>query len=174
MIPSVPSRCVLASLLLLGGCASGGSSQKPDFFTTLFGSSVPAPPPRTGLNSADREALAKAAPGRKPSKPLASLPAPTEPIDAAEPYDPSQLVGMNGESLLDLLGTPADQREQASGLVWTFRQADCELAVVLYSSVDGRDLRVLQYSVAGNLPDQDPEGAMCVGRMVRDARSQQS
>ena len=90
-----------------------------------------------------------------------------------ERYDPRRLIGLDRSQLRELLGIPEDVRDEASSLIWSFRGRECVLDVALYSSVQGEDLRVLQYSVESSFPEQDPDGEVCVGRMVANARDRQ-
>ena len=158
---------VLVAALLLCGCTKQEMDDMPDFWRDAFGL-PPKPTVHEQQTEAEREALKRMKVRSKPRKRTYRKTVKTE------PYDPRNLIGQSGTDLQDLLGEPADQREEASGLVWSFRNRGCMLDLVLYSSVDGRDLRVLQYRVKGNSQEKDPDGALCVGRMVVDARNRQT
>lgn len=172
----IPRTLVLGATLLVAGCESAEWAELSNFVTELVepASNVEStttesrPTTTTRRPNASRATLSRATPRRKAAQPD------SDGLSTDTEYDPRQLVGQSGTALTDLLGPPATRSEQASGLVWSFRSAECELNVVLYSSVDGTDLRVLQYRVDGNVPDEDPNGAACVGRMVNDARTESS
>jgi len=144
-------------------------------FVLLLGACSGADLPPDG--DGDPEAGAKtpvvtAPPARRPEV------ARTEPkVDpgstAAERYHPRQLIGLDRTQLRKLLGFPDEVRDEASSLIWSFQGRECVLDVALYSSVEGADLRVLQYNVESGSPKQDPDGDVCVGRMVANARDRQ-
>jgi hypothetical protein len=124
-------------------------------------------------------------PGAAAKTPVAAPPPPrrpevarTEPkgepgTTAQERYHPRRLIGLDRYQLRKLLGFPDEVRDEASSLIWSFRGRECVLDVALYSSVEGEDLRVLQYNVESRSPKQDPDGDVCVGRMVANARDRQ-
>lgn len=116
--------------------------------------------------------VAKAPPARRPE--VARTEPKGEPASTTpERYHPRRLIGLDRNQLRKLLGFPDDVRDEASSLIWSFRGRECVLDVALYSSVEGEDLRVLQYNVESRSPKKDPDGGVCVGRMVESARDRQ-
>jgi hypothetical protein len=121
-----------------------------------------APPPKpAGAARAKTTDTARADPARDPRR--------GEP----ERYDPHRLIGLNRDQVKQLLGLPDHARDEASGLVWSFRRRDCSLDIVFYSSVDGTDLRVFQYNIGSDASERDRSGELCVGSMVTSARDKQ-
>ena len=143
-------------MLLLGACSGGDRSSDVDRDSGTVAEErvATAPNPR-------RSEVARTDPKGEPR--------PTAP----DRYDPRRLIGLDRSQLRELLGIPEDVRDEASSLIWSFRGRECVLDVALYSSVEGEDLRVLQYSVESSFPEQDPDGEVCVGRMVANARDRQ-
>jgi hypothetical protein len=93
----------------------------------------------------------------EPEAPALDLPRP-RPADLEERYaalqaDPpavnaETLIGMDFESLRQLLGAPNRQQERAPAEIWVYSGEDCDLQVFFYPQVGGDDYRALVYEVA--------------------------
>ncbi len=63
-------------------------------------------------------------------------PAPTPPpsVEAYEPPDPTQVVGMQQYEVLNLLGQPSLVRTEATAEVWQYKHSGCVLDLFLYQN----------------------------------------
>lgn len=88
----------------------------------------------------------------------APVPVPRPRHTAVEPFDLGRLGGAAESSVLAMIGTPDEVREQPPGKVWVYSHATCRLEVYLYPSVDVGSMAVLGTTLApGDLADGDRE-----------------
>ncbi|MEN8195810.1 MAG: hypothetical protein ABFS30_04750 [Pseudomonadota bacterium] len=128
--PEKPSPLVLALLagLILAGCEATGDPSEP-----------PPPPEPTAFGANEDEGTPLDNPPASPAMPyngMATLP----PIND----DPQQLMGLDHESLNEMLGEPALVRRDGGAEVWQYRADRCVLDLFLYGAnkkVEHVDLR---------------------------------
>lgn len=74
--------------------------------------------------------------------------APAKP--AAKPKDltPPQLVGLNEDEVVRLLGPAGSRREEPPATVWQYRAPDCALDLFFYMDMETRRFRALAYDLS--------------------------
>ncbi len=78
-----------------------------------------------------------------PVKPQAVPPAKAPPPKVYPP--PSHLTGLDGEQVIDLLGSPGFKRKDDPALIWQYRTKACALDLFLYRAGDGSSFRVRHF-----------------------------
>ncbi|MBP7339013.1 hypothetical protein [Niveispirillum sp.] len=138
--------CAVILMLGTGGCAT--FPPKADAGKAPAVASLPPPAPRT---AATRPAPEPATPAKRPATakpPPVSVPAP----DPAPP--PLRPVGMDEETLKNLLGQPSASRDETPARVLSFRRSQCALNLTLYPDVESRVFRTLSYEVTSDDHDE--------------------
>lgn len=103
-------------------------------------------------------------PAPAPEPVAEAIEAPPPPPPEPEP-DPNELVGMSGEAVADLLGTPGLLRRESLAEVWRYSSPLCFLHVFLYADDAGRGHRVTHFDATG--PDALPVDAReCYGSLM--------
>lgn len=122
-------RTALGTLLLLAvaGCTAAPPPS-------------PEPAPVRKRAEAPVEAQPFATPEPKPKPRTEPVPKPAVAIAPPEPPvndDPSQLFGLDGHGVADLLGPASFVRRDGPAEVWQYRASACVLDVYLYREADG-------------------------------------
>lgn len=132
-------------LLIPGGCASTG----PTAGTGKAPAAVSAPPARPAADPV------RATPQPvKPAKRVAAVKPPPPPATHEPVPPPLRPVGLDEETLKNLLGQPSASRDEAPARVLSFRRSECALNLTLYPDVETRVFRTLSYEVTSDDHDE--------------------
>lgn len=128
-------RRSLFLLALLGALSLAGCAD-------LEGTASPPPPPPVPLPVPPTPEVTppdSVVPPVPPPKP----PVPRLPEKAV--YFPDELIGLDQPSVVKLLGSPMDSRNEGAARVLTYRGKNCQLDVILFLDVKSGTERVLSY-----------------------------
>jgi len=133
----------VAFIAALGGPFLGGCTEKPD--------SRVLPSPAVAAADKFPQQVPKAAPAPPPARAVAPRPAARP--DRAErklaKLSPDTLVGLTPPAVGQLLGKPAETREDAMMIRWTYTTQNCSLNVFFYPDIATGSFRALKYNVTG-------------------------
>lgn len=124
-------RIALLGVLSLGGCKEWQEEPPPPPAPVPL--PVPAPP------TPEVSPPATVVPPVPPPKP----PVPKLPEKIV--YFPDELIGLDQNAVVKLLGSPLDSRNEGAAHVLTYRGKNCQLDVILFLDVKSGTERVLSY-----------------------------
>lgn len=133
-------------LLIPGGCASVG----PTADTRKAPAAATSPSVRAA--AAVRAAPEPAKPVKRPA--VVVKPPPPPPATAEPVPPPLRPVGLDEETLKNLLGQPSASRDETPARVLSFRRNECALNLTLYPDVETRVFRTLSYEVTSDDHDE--------------------
>jgi len=120
---------VLFAGLLLAGCAEQAVVSPPP------PEEPPAPPP-TIVEEAPPELIPPVPP---PKPPVPKLP------EKAPAPTPAELIGLDRDGVIRLLGDPAEERSEGAARVFTYRGKKCQFDVIFFLDVKTGTERVLSF-----------------------------
>jgi hypothetical protein len=120
--------------------------------------------PPQSVASPVQTAPAQAAPAPAPAPAVAAVPMPAPVPPARPPDDPRRLVGLKGESLIELLGDTVFVRRDGTAEIWRFAAETCFLDVFLYREPDG--LRVAHVDARPRSGTQRVTAQTCYTRII--------
>lgn len=85
---------------------------------------------------------------------------------------PDSLVGLTPPAIGQLLGKPAETREDAMTIQWTYTMQNCSLNVFFYPDIATGSFRALKYNIAGT-KGRSGHGHDCTNYLIM-ARSDES
>jgi len=133
----------VAFIAALGGPFLGGCTEKPD-------SRVLSSPAVAATDKLPQQLVRPA-----PAPPIAHA-VPPKPVMHPEKAErklarltPDTLVGLTPPAIGQLLGKPAETREDAMMIRWTYTMQNCSLNVFFYPDIATGSFRALKYNVTG-------------------------
>ena len=109
-------------------------------------------------------------PERKPSEEVALKTDPSTGVETeGGEADVETLLGLDFESVRDLLGNPSLEEIKALATVWAYNGRGCVLSVFFFPHVDGGEYRALTYDVKGAEEDAGLS-QRCFSELLRDRR----
>lgn len=83
----------------------------------------------------------------------------------SEAVQPETLIGHGPDRVTDLLGTPAEVREEPPATVWVYNHGECKLEVFFYMDMESESLRSLAIDVKGGVASEATKQA-CLARFL--------
>lgn len=143
--------CAVMMMLGSGGCAVIGPKADAGKAPVVAASSPPPAPRPAAATRPPPEPV-------KPVKRPAAVKPPPAPAPVPEPASPPlRPVGMDEETLKNLLGQPSASRDETPARVLSYRRSECALNLTLYPDVESRVFRTLSYEVTSD--DHDDHAA---------------
>jgi hypothetical protein len=80
-------------------------------------------------------------------------------VEGLPVIDPNQLVGLDRDGVLDLLGRPALEEEAAPAKVWVYNAESCVLQIFFYPEIVSKEFQVLTYEIRNVEADENARRA---------------
>jgi hypothetical protein len=97
----------------------------------------------------------------------ASVQPPSAPASSApRTVEPSELVGFNFDSVLEVLREPDAVEKNALSVVWTYAGSDCTLQLFFYPDIQTAVFRLLKYELKGSTGEKLNESGACMRPMM--------
>ena len=155
----------VAFIAALGGPFLGGCTEKPDSRV------LPSPPVAAADKMPQQVPRPASPPPVRISAPRA-VTRPDKPERKLARLAPDSLVGLTPPAIGQLLGKPAETREDAMMIQWTYTMQNCSLNVFFYPDIATGSFRALKYNIA-SVKDRSGHGHDCTNYLIM-ARSDES
>lgn len=156
-----PSRIAVVGIWLsivsgtLGGCVAM-NDHPPAVMPPPGGTSAPASLER-------RHSFASASPGKySAEKPFAK----TNTVEMRASVDPKSLVGLDPDSVLKRLGTPARIENGPLSREWIYASSGCSFRVFFYPDMNSTSFKVLKYGSLKDNGEAAGNSDICVHRIL--------